>query len=129
MSIQITGVEQTLRALGKAKTEDAKTIAYCLDKGGDVILKKSQNYVPFLTGALFASGKKESKGQGFGATTTVSYGGPTAPYAMVVHEQLEVKHLSPTCAKYLTRASGESRGTITALLKRNLVISKASGPS
>lgn len=116
----ITGVEETIRAIGKARSEDAIRIADGLEKCGDVILRKALYYCPVDKGPLRESGKKEVSGSGFGAKVNVSFGGEGAPYALYVHEDLEAQHAAPTCAKWLSRATRETRGTCTSIMKRSL---------
>lgn len=123
MPIIITGIERTLRALGSAAENDGRKIAGVLDQSAQMIYKRSQKYVPVDTEALKKSGRVTNNGKkGFGARSAVEYGGPGAPHAMVVHERTEVPHASPTCAKYLERASRELRGSITALLRQRMLV-------
>jgi hypothetical protein len=123
MPIIITGVERTLRALGAMGDKDGKAIAAVLDQCADMILKRSQKYVPVDTAALKESGRKTYNGKkGFAARYTTEYGGPGAPHAMVVHERTELKHAEPTCAKYLERAVRELRGSMTALLRKRMLL-------
>lgn len=118
MPQHVTGIERVLKAISKAKKEDAIKIADGLEKCANVVLRKSQQYVPVLTGALKATGRVEVEGQGMGAEATVSYGSPEAFYALYVHEDLTKTHAPPTCAQFLTRALRETRGTCANILKR-----------
>lgn len=120
MGARITGVENVLRAIGKAKSNKAAKIEDALKKCGEVILRKSQIYVPVDKGPLKASGHVEVAGKGFGCRVRVVYGGPSAPYALYVHEDLSKYHEPPTCAKFLTRAVQETRGTCASVLKREM---------
>lgn len=118
MPIRVDGVDRVLKAM-KARSEgDRINIVEGLDKAGKIVLKLAKKYVPKDTLALEKSGREETTGTGLGAKGIVEFGGPEAPYAFIVHERLEVYHEPPTCAKYLERAVRESRGTITAMLKR-----------
>lgn len=118
MPVRITSIERVLRSVGKAKTDGAIKIREGLEKCAGVVYRKSQGYVPVDTGALKASGRVEVSGQGNGARASVVYGGPTAHYALYVHEDLTKHHKAPTCAQYLTRALRETRGTCANILKR-----------
>jgi HK97 gp10 family phage protein len=120
MTRHVTGVENVLRAIGKAKKKTGDRIEDALEKCANVILRKSQEYVPVETGELKASGHVEKEGKGLGAKSRVVYGGDPAPYALYVHEDLEKKHAPPTCAKFLTRAVRETRGTCANILKREM---------
>lgn len=122
MPIVITGLEATLKAM-KAKDKAVGTnIAAGLKKCAEILLAASQKLVPVDTEALKKSGRVVVKGVGLGATATVEYGGPEAPYAYVVHERLDLKHAPPTQARYLADAVPKVRGTMTAALKRQLTV-------
>jgi len=118
---KVEGLEVFLRAIGKAKSKDAIAVAEGLEKAANVILKKSQIYVPVESGDLKKSGHVEVEGKGMGAKATVVY---DADYAVFVHEDLEAKHTPPTCAKYVERAVRETRGTTASICKRELEIGR-----
>lgn len=115
-----TTVMQITRAISKIRRDTEIKIADALEKAGEIILQKSQIYVPRETGALANSGRVEVEGQGFGARSRVLYGGDSAPYAVYVHENLEAQHKPPTCAKFLERAAREVGGTIAHVVAREL---------
>ena len=123
MGLTFHSHEVVISAFGKATTEDAIKIATGIEKCLGIVLRKAQYYCPVLTGALYASGRIEVEGKGFGTKGTVEFGGLDAPYAVPVHERMDVYHEPPTCAKYLERAARESRGTMTALMKRQIRVS------
>src|SRR6059036_477727 len=75
------GIEQALREFGETVMTDAKA-----------------TYVPVDTGALRASGFVD--GPDAAGTVTLGFGGPAAPYAVIVHEDLTVTHKVGQ-AKYL----------------------------
>jgi hypothetical protein len=118
VQIDITGVERVQRAIGKASTRLAPKVADGLRQCAEVILRKSRQYVPVDTGELKKSGRVETTGQGLGAESKVLYGGPDAPYALYVHEDLTKFHAPPTQAKFLERAARETRGTCAAIMRR-----------
>jgi hypothetical protein len=120
MAGEITGVEETIRAIGKARSEDAIRISDGLQKCGDVILRKALMYCPKDTGKMAETGKVEVSGSGFGAKVDVVFGGSGAPYTLYVHEDLEAQHKPPTCAQWLTRATRETRGTCSSIMRRTL---------
>jgi hypothetical protein len=76
MPIQVTGVDRTLRGMKSESNKIGMKIATGLDKAADMVLKRSQKYVPEATGALKKSGRKETGGVGLGAWARVTYGGP-----------------------------------------------------
>lgn len=119
---QVTGVDKVIRAIGKEKAKTGMTIAESLKKCAEVILKKALYYCPVEYGPLRKSGRIESEGSGMGTRVHVVFGGPEAPYAIYVHENLEAKHASPTCAQFVTRAIRETRGTTASIARRELEI-------
>lgn len=120
MTSYVTGVENVLRAIGKLKKDTGPKIEDGLTKCGEIILKKSQKYVPRETGALAETGHIEVTGKGLGARVKVVYGGEEAPYALFVHEDLSKYHEPPTCAQFLTRSVRESRGNCAKTLQREM---------
>ena len=120
--VTVTGLESVIRAATAASGLTKRTIAEGLHKCAEVILKKSQEYVPVDTGLLKASGRIEVTGVGMNAKSRVAYGSDAAYYAMYVHENLTAYHEPPTCAKFLERAVREMRGTCTNLMKRSLKV-------
>lgn len=120
---KVTGVEKVIRAIGQEKSKTGRTIAESLRKCAEVILKKSQGYCPVKTGALKKTGRIEVTGSGMGTRAAVQYGGPEAPYALYVHENLEARHASPTSAQWITRAVRETRGTCASITRRELEVS------
>ncbi len=122
MAVTVTGVREALRATGKAKEAMGKTIAEVLLQAAHIIKKKADYYCPVEFGNMKATGHVAVEGKGFGAKAFVIYGGPSAPYTLYVHENYFARHDAPTCAGWVTRATRESAGTVTALLKgRKLV--------
>lgn len=68
----------------------------------------SQVYVPKDTGELAESGFLDitRKGKG-GAQVEIGYGRGGAPYAVYVHEMVNISHEAPTRSKYLEAALDE----------------------
>lgn len=127
-TLKITGVEQTLKAMGRASVEDAVRVDDGLKSCAGVVLRKSLTLAPIDTGDLRASGRVAGNGKrGLGAEYTVSYGGPLAPHAFVVHEDLNTPHDPPTGAKYLTNAVRLTRGTCASIIRRRLSAPPALG--
>lgn len=119
MPQHVTGYERVLKAISKARTEDAIKIAEGLKKCAEVVYRKSQQYVPVETGALKKSGRVEVNDKaGMAAEASVVYGSEEAYYALYVHEDMTKNHAPPTCAQFLTRALRETRGTCSNILKR-----------
>ncbi len=119
MPVSVTGVERCLTAQKGMAKKDAKNIAAGLQKCAEVLLKKSQMFVPVDTGALKKSGRVVVTGSGFGAKAFVQYDGP---YAIYVHENLTMYHTPPTRSRYLACAVPMVRGTMTSILKRQISV-------
>lgn len=121
MKATVTGVDRVLRAIGKARTQDAINIDEGLKKCAVVIKNKALTVVPRASGALADSHEVVDNGKrGFAARHTVTAGGPMAPYALYVHEDLTKYHAPPTMAKWLEYAVRMTRGTCSAILKRTM---------
>lgn len=113
-------LENVFRALEKTKNNDGRNIRIALTRCAEIVLARSQGYVPVDTGRLKASGKVVSNtSQGLHTRVAVVY---EAPYAIYVHERTDIPHKPPTCAKYLERAARELRGTCMSLVRRQLQV-------
>lgn len=93
--------ERRLRDLAAA-SDLTRRLGAATYKRGESIMTASRRLVPVDTGALRSTGtvslpKITARG---GVEVTLSYGGPAAPYARLVHEDLEAYHPSGQ-AKYL----------------------------
>lgn len=124
MAIQVTGVQAVVKANGKAKTTTAINIREGLEKAAAMILRESQKLVPVKTGNLKRSGTVVSGGSGMHATATVEY---DVSYAIYVHENLQAFHSPPTQARFLADAVPRVRGSITAMLKRQVRVAVKDG--
>ncbi len=121
VSMQVTGVSETLRGMRQLVKKDSIKVSDGLKKAAQMVLDKSQKYVPVDTSALKATGRIESNEKaGLAAEATVSYGSELVRYALWVHENTEAAHNPPTCARFLTRAVRELRGSITNMMKRQI---------
>jgi hypothetical protein len=122
MPVMVTGVNETIRAMKKMVAGDAIRIIDGLEDSARDILKLGNHYCPKKTGALVRTGAWVSTGSGFGAIVGINYGGPDAPYALWVHENLEAMHIFPTCAKWLERATRECKRKIERHIKRKMSV-------
>jgi hypothetical protein len=80
------------------------------------ILERSQTYCPIDTGALRSTARLTAELSEIDRSSVdMTYGGADsiAPYAAIVHENLEARHNPPTQAKYLQRAVDELAPEIT----------------
>lgn len=103
-NIQVTGVKEAIFAGDKMKDHDGRKVREGLLDCLDLIFDDSQRRVPKETGDLAASAKKMTHGAGFLFSAWIEYGGPSAPYAWIVHEDVVAEHAPPTQAKYLSDA-------------------------
>lgn len=85
-----------------------------LRRGGEVVLERSNRYVPLEEGTLERSGRVTDDGD---STVAISY---DTPYAVRQHEDLTLQHPNGRSAKYLERALAESRSEIAALVAREV---------
>lgn len=118
MGAKVENLDYVIQAMGKEREKTERTIAEGLWKAGEIILKKSQELVPVDTGELRSTGKLFSWGSGLNTVVFIRY---SAEHAIWVHENLEAYHKPPTQARYLADAVSKSRGTVTAMLKRQLL--------
>lgn len=87
-----------LRALDDAET----ALGRALYEEANRIFNQSQALVPVDTGALRSSGMVTLPEQSpQGPSVTIGYGGAAAPYAIYVHERLDLNHPNGGQAKYL----------------------------
>jgi len=109
MALLVTGVERTITSIKRMAVMDKASIGAAIVHAAVDVYKESQILVPVDKGPLKASGVISTGGSPESPESTVSYGGPAAPYSFVVHEDLEAYHAPPTCAKYLSRAVHRTR--------------------
>jgi hypothetical protein len=102
MKMDVIGLDRLLGALTVGGIHAAKATVAALYREGQIVFAESQEEVPVDTGSLRASGHIiPPVVVGDEAYVEIVYGGPAAPYAFFVHENLEAYHVSPTKAKYL----------------------------
>jgi len=99
----VTGLPLVQDALRRVGRNAPTALARALTEEAEEIIGESKLEVPVKTGALRASGVVLPTVIAFGGAVTVEagYGGPAAPYALAVHENLGISHSPPTKAKYL----------------------------
>ena len=123
MPLHVTGVENTVRALGELKRKTGIKISTAIVQCNQLIFIESQRLVPKETGALAATARQEVTGEGFGARGTISYGDPSAgvDYAAVVHEDATAAHAPPTQFKYLAQAVRNRRAACQRVVGRQFL--------
>jgi len=87
--IRVTGVDQVLKNMLRAKTVVGDRIARGLMKAGVFLLHESRDIVPVQFGDLKRSGFVRQFGSGFNTDVIVGY---TAEHAAVVHENPNAAH-------------------------------------
>lgn len=107
MKDPITGVQLVVKQLEGHKKAIKSALVFTQLQIARTIKELADYYVPKDTLALLNSGGIEIVGYGDYATARVTYGGPDAPYALYVHEDMSKLHRDPECAKWLERATKE----------------------
>lgn len=104
MRVEIEGLDRLINLLTKGGTKASHALKQAMYKEAAEAFAESQFEVPVDKGFL------RSSGQAYGIQVdesakeivyTIGYGGVAAPYALIVHEDLEARHNAPTKAKYL----------------------------
>ncbi len=103
---QIKEIEEALSEFASAVEDQAPEI---VENALRPTFEKSQKYVPVDTGDLKKSGFLEVRKTDRGIVKAeIGYGkGGKPPYAVFVHERTDLKHKSPTRAKFLQAALEE----------------------
>ena len=110
--VQILGNDQLLAALERIKHSLPAQSAQALYQVAEEILTLAkEKYVPVDLGALKASGyvKRYTDGKTF--VVELGFGGPSAPYALIQHENMQYNHTTGG-PKYLERPVMERAGSI-----------------
>lgn len=80
---------------------------------GPLLLEKMKMRTPIKTGALRSTGMVHPIEKiGNESVLFISFGGPSAPYAVHVHERLDLKHAAPTQAKFMSSVMEEEQGGV-----------------
>lgn len=101
-SIHIDGLDQVLDQLKRIGEDAKQETSDALYAEAELIMGEAKHRTPADTGALRSSGHvvpPDSPGD----PIVLAFGGPAAPYAVYVHENLEAKH-SVGQAKFLESA-------------------------
>ena len=81
----VGNLSKKLEKYTKLASEETKRTLFMEAEG--IMAESKEKFVPVMTGALRGSGFVEPpKVQGGNMSVTLGYGGPAAPYAVVVHE-------------------------------------------
>ena len=94
MNIRIEGASRLAAKLQAAAQAGPQAVGMALfDEANLIMTASKQDYVPVKSGALRGSGLVPPP-VSVGATisVTLGFGGPSAPYAVIVHEDLTKRH-------------------------------------
>lgn len=109
-SMKLGGVEALVRRVEEVGRDRLGKLREGMEQAAQIIFDKSQEYVPVDTGVLKATGKiVETSSSSTHFQFSVSYGRAVAPYAVFVHEMVQIPHDPPTRSKYLEAAVKETR--------------------
>jgi len=110
--VEILGEPQLLAALELIKqTLPAQTAAALYQVGEEIMKLAKEKYVPVDLGALRASGYVKRHKEGSTFTVELGFGGASAPYALIQHENMEYNHTTGG-PKYLERPVMERAASI-----------------
>ena len=121
MSIELSlkGSDRLLKTLAEFGLQYRAAAGDSLHEEGKLELAEAQNRTPFLTGNLHDSAYiKGPVVNEQGVSVTLGFGGPTAPYAVYVHEVLKPHEIGR--AKFLESTVLESAKYMTTRVANRL---------
>ena len=93
ITFQLTGVVEMRRKFERLVREFPEAVGSALHEELEIELLEAKQRTPVDTGALRASGFVEGPKVRRGhISDRIVFGGPAAPYAVIVHEDLEAHH-------------------------------------
>ncbi len=106
----------------KATEEETRNAVH---EEAEAILKEARNRTPVRFGALKASGQvvDETPLGSHDVKVVIGFGGPDAPYAIFVHENLEAKHTTGR-AKFLESAVQDAVPGMSARIAERIMRSR-----
>lgn len=118
--LTLDGAADLIAMLQAVGADAPAVVAGVLYREGERIMAESKAEVPVETGALKGTGHVQvPETRGDLVSVTLGYGGPAAPYAIIVHEDLMARHLNGK-AKYLEDPMLRAAGTMEARLAAEL---------
>lgn len=112
VKINITGQGKVIAALKNLPDGYQHQLAAALYQEGEALIAEAKAETPVDTGALRASGHVLAPEiAGDKVTVRAGFGGPAAPYAVFVHENLEAHH-NVGNAKYLENPAKRRAATM-----------------
>lgn len=107
MANTVTGGAELMATLAALADNFPDEMAAAVRAELEIESTESQRRTPVDTGALRSSHRVTVEGEGRDVVGTISVGGPAAPYALAVHENLEAFHPVGQ-AKFLESTMAES---------------------
>lgn len=117
MTIKVEGLEQATKAIKAKGTAYRQAVAKAVFSEAQALLTESKILVPVITGNLKSSGRVNMK-EGGDIEAVISYGDPTVPYALRVHEEPRPPTSNGTY-KYLETPFKEASGKYAARIAAN----------
>jgi bacteriophage HK97-gp10 putative tail-component len=102
-------LDAAMRQLDELQRQYREVVAQALSDDADLTLRLAQELAPIDTGNLVDSAiAYPVEAEGDKLSVKIGFGGPSAPYAGIVHEKLSIHHPNPPRgAKFLSRAVDE----------------------
>jgi hypothetical protein len=120
MGFKVRGVANVVKNLERAVARLQKAAVASLKAEAAAILDQAKSRTPVETGALRASGHVDKpKIDGRKISVQVAFGGPSAPYGHIVHEDLAAHHDNGQ-AKFLETALAEAEPAMAQRLGARL---------
>ena len=124
MSVEVKGADKLAATLARLAQALPAELGRALYQEALVEQKESMRRTPVDTGALRASHTTTlPKIDGRNVQVSIEVGGPAAPYALYVHEDLEADHPVGQ-AKFLESTLNESRPYFAARLARRIELNR-----
>lgn len=116
LGLKVSGFRELKKALKEQGQRAEKSLAAALYAEGERIMAEAKRLCPVDTGTLRSTGHVQKPVIRRGSIeVTLGFGGPAAPYAVFVHENLNVHHTVGQ-AKYLEKPLNDAaRGFVERL--------------
>lgn len=120
----VKGMETVIRNLRRLADQIPNEVARALYAEAQVEKQESMRRTPVDTGALRASHEvSQPEINGRDISVTISVGGVSAPYAVIVHEDTHALH-NPGQAKFMESTIMESKPFLAARIARRIELSR-----
>lgn len=120
MNLQLLGIDKLLATIHQKTRQLPDKAGMALKEVGEVWMTEAKKRTPADTGTLRTSGHVQGPdNRGMETEVRLVFGGPAAPYAAVVHENLTAHHPSGQ-AKYLESVVLERKNTLAAEVAKRM---------